>query len=108
MADLVRSIPSMVDGLKSGQRKILFCSFKRNFVSQAKVAQFSGYVSEHSAYHHGQFGIRSQGVKDHASGRYIFTCLSPITRYIFPKDDDILLGYLKEDGQQIELTLLVS
>eukprot|EP00250_Pteridium_aquilinum_P019523 c24465_g1_i1 orf=369-4922(-) len=132
MADLSRSIPSMVDGLKPGQRKILFCSFKRNFVTQAKVAQFSGYVSEHSAYHHGeqslvstiigmaqnyvgsnninllsplgQFGTRTQGGKDHASGRYIFTCLSPITRYIFPKDDDILLEYLKEDGQQIEPT----
>lgn len=37
MADLQRSIPSMVDGLKPGQRKILFCSFKRNFVKEAKV-----------------------------------------------------------------------
>lgn len=36
-ADLQRSIPSMVDGLKPGQRKILFCAFKRNFVKQAKV-----------------------------------------------------------------------
>ncbi|KAI8003131.1 hypothetical protein LOK49_LG08G01891 [Camellia lanceoleosa] len=88
------SIPSMVDGLKPGQRKILFCSFKRNFVKEAKVAQFSGYVSEHSAYHHGeqslastiigvahdyvgsnnlnllqpngQFGTRHQGVRDAA------------------------------------------
>lgn len=54
IADVQRSIPSMVDGLKPGQRKILFCSFKRNFVKEAKVAQFSGYVSEHSAYHHGE------------------------------------------------------
>jgi DNA gyrase/topoisomerase IV subunit A len=37
MADLERSIPSMVDGFKSGQRKILFCSFKRNLVKDAKV-----------------------------------------------------------------------
>ena len=28
-ADNVRSIPSMVDGLKPGQRKILFACFKR-------------------------------------------------------------------------------
>ncbi|CAL5330796.1 unnamed protein product [Camellia sinensis] len=130
MADLQRSIPSMVDGLKPGQRKILFCSFKRNFVKEAKVAQFSGYVSEHSAYHHGeqslastiigmaqdyvgsnnlnllqpngQFGTRHQGGKDHASARYIYTRLSPITRFMFPKDDDILLDYLNEDGQSIE------
>ncbi|CAL5363282.1 unnamed protein product [Camellia sinensis] len=53
------SIPSMVDGLKPGQRKILFCSFKRNFVKEAKVAQFSGYVSEHSAYHHGEQSLAS-------------------------------------------------
>ncbi|WOK99049.1 DNA topoisomerase 2-like [Canna indica] len=131
-ADLQRSIPSMVDGLKPGQRKILFCAFKRNFVKQAKVAQFVGYVSEKSAYHHGeqslattiigmaqdfvgsnninllqpegQFGTRNQGGKDHASARYIFTCLSPITRFLFPKDDDILLDYLNEDGQSIEPT----
>eukprot|EP01018_Ginkgo_biloba_P032588 Gb_11673 [translate_table: standard] len=135
MADLQRSIPSMVDGLKPGQRKILFCSFKRNFVTQAKVAQFSGYVSEHSAYHHGeqslastiigmaqdfvgsnninllaplgQFGTRSQGGKDHASARYVFTCLSPITRFLFPKEDDVLLDYLNEDGQSIEPTWYV-
>ncbi|KAG5253909.1 DNA topoisomerase [Salix suchowensis] len=130
MADLQRSIPSMVDGLKPGQRKILFCSFKRNFVKEAKVSQFSGYVSEHSAYHHGeqslastiigmsqdfvgsnninlllpngQFGTRSVGGKDHASSRYIYTQLSPITRFLFPKDDDGLLDYLDEDGQTIE------
>lgn len=59
IADLQRSIPSMVDGLKPGQRKILFCSFKRNFVKEAKVAQFSGYVSEHSAYHHGEQSLAS-------------------------------------------------
>lgn len=59
MADLQRSIPSMVDGLKPGQRKILFCSFKRNFNKEAKVAQFSGYVSEHSAYHHGEQSLAS-------------------------------------------------
>jgi DNA topoisomerase-2 len=89
MADLERSIPSMVDGLKPGQRKILFCSFKRNFVKEAKVchlkrvpnffvcmryhhcillnccfycpqvAQFIGYVSEHSAYHHGEQSLAS-------------------------------------------------
>uniref|UniRef100_A0A7N0T385 DNA topoisomerase 2 n=1 Tax=Kalanchoe fedtschenkoi TaxID=63787 RepID=A0A7N0T385_KALFE len=132
LADLQRSIPSMVDGLKPGQRKILFCSFKRNFVKEAKVAQFSGYVSEHSAYHHGeqslattivgmaqdfvgsnninllspngQFGTRNHGGKDHASPRYLHTNLSPITRFLFPKDDDQLLHYLNEDGQKIEPT----
>lgn len=36
-ADLVRSIPSMVDGFKPGQRKILFSCFKRNLKSDIKV-----------------------------------------------------------------------
>ncbi|KAF3950883.1 hypothetical protein CMV_023417 [Castanea mollissima] len=71
MADLQRSIPSMVDGLKPGQRKILFCSLKRNFVKEAKVAQFSSYVSEHSAYHHVVNGLgkgeRSSLMKENIS-----------------------------------------
>ncbi|XP_020577441.1 DNA topoisomerase 2 [Phalaenopsis equestris] len=135
MADLQRSIPSMVDGLKPGQRKILFCSFKRNFVKELKIGQFAGYVSEHSAYHHGeqslattiigmaqdfvgsnninllqpngQFGTRHQGGKDHASARYIYTKLSPITRFLFPKEDDLVLDYLTDDGQSIEPTWYV-
>ncbi|KAJ8748764.1 hypothetical protein K2173_011319 [Erythroxylum novogranatense] len=130
MADLQRSIPSMVDGFKPGQRKILFCAFKRNLIKQMKVAQFTGYVGEKSAYHHGeqnlagtiigmaqnfvgsnninllqpegQFGTRNSGGKDHASARYIFTCLCPVTRVLFPKDDDNLLNYLKDDGLSIE------
>ena len=52
--------------------------------------------------------IFTQGGKDHASGRYVFTCLSPITRFLFPKEDDILLDYLREDGQSIEPIWQVS
>ncbi len=36
-ADLDRSIPSMVDGLKPGQRKIVFACFKRNLKKDIKV-----------------------------------------------------------------------
>ncbi|EFC50179.1 DNA topoisomerase II [Naegleria gruberi] len=129
-ADCKRSIPSIVDGLKPGQRKILFSCFKRNLKKEIKVAQLAGYVSEQSAYHHGEdslngtvvnmaqnfvgsnninllypggmFGTRLQGGKDSASPRYIFTKLSEITRYIFPKADDPVLEYLDDDGQSIE------
>ncbi|CAJ2639117.1 unnamed protein product [Trifolium pratense] len=132
MADLQRSIPSMVDGLKPGQRKILFCSFKKKLVKEIKVGQFIGYVSEHSAYHHGeqslastiigmaqdfvgsnninllkpngQFGTRNLGGKDHASSRYIYTELNTVTRSLFHEDDDKLLEYLNEDGRSIEPT----
>ena len=38
----------MVDGLKPGQRKILYACFKRNLRKDIKVAQLAGYVAEHS------------------------------------------------------------
>lgn len=95
-----------------------------------KVAQLSGYVAEHSAYHHGeaslqstivglaqdfvgsnnvnllypsgQFGTRLQGGKDSASARYIFTRIAPLTRHMFNEADDALLEYQAEEGQRIE------
>lgn len=54
LADCQRSIPNICDGLKPGQRKILYGCFKRNLSQEIKVAQLSGYISEHSAYHHGE------------------------------------------------------
>lgn len=130
MADNIRSIPSMVDGFKPGQRKVLFGCFKRKLKKEIKVAQLAGYVAEHSAYHHGetslvmtivglaqayvgsnnlnvldpngQFGTRLAGGKDAASARYIFTNISKITRTLFHPADDALLDYLKDDGDSIE------
>ena len=128
--DCARSIPNMVDGLKISLRKILYSAFKRKLTSEIKVAQFSGYVSEHSAYHHGeaslngaivnmaqnymgsnninllspngQFGTRLHGGDDSASERYIFTQLNSITRSIFPEADDAVLTYLDDDGTLVE------
>lgn len=128
--DCERSIPNIVDGLKTSQRKILYCAFKRNLNKEIKVAQFGGYVSEHSGYHHGetslmqamvsmaqnfvgsnninllqpngQFGTRLQGGSDSASERYIFTQLNPLTRLLFPESDDSILKYLNDDGQSVE------
>ena len=128
--DCDRSIPNLMDGLKISLRKILFAAFKKNLSSEIKVAQFSGYVSEHSCYHHGeaslnqaikglaqnfvganninllfpsgQFGTRIQGGDDAASERYIFTRLEKITRAIFPAIDDNILKYLNDDGTLVE------
>ncbi|NBU98416.1 MAG: hypothetical protein EBS19_09435, partial [Spirochaetia bacterium] len=128
--DCDRSIPNLMDGLKISLRKILYASFKANLTTEIKVAQFTGYVSQHSCYHHGeaslsqaivgmaqnfvgsnninllepsgQFGTRLQGGKDSASERYIFTRLNQITRHIFPEKDDHILHYLKDDGFPIE------
>ena len=37
LADNIRSIPSVVDGFKPGQRKILYSCFKRNLKGEIKV-----------------------------------------------------------------------
>lgn len=50
----------------------------------------------------GQFGTRMAGGKDAASPRYIFTCLSPIARLLFPEVDDSQLMHLEDDGVIIE------
>lgn len=101
--DNVRSIPNMIDGLKPGQRKVMFTCFKRNDKKEVKVAQLGASVAEKSSYHHGevslmativnlaqdfvgtnninllqprgQFGTRLVGGKDAASPRYIYTKL---------------------------------
>lgn len=42
------------------------------------------------------------GGKEAASARYIFTSLSPVTRTLFPEQDDNVLEYLEEEGLSIE------
>ncbi|XP_049637611.1 DNA topoisomerase 2-alpha-like [Suncus etruscus] len=118
------------EGLKPGQRKVLFTCFKRNDKREVKVAQLAGSVAEMSSYHHGemslmmtiinlaqnfvgsnnlnllqpigQFGTRLHGGKDSASPRYIFTMLSPLTRLLFPPKDDHTLRFLYDDNQRVE------
>lgn len=58
-ADNIRSIPSVIDGLKPSQRKVLYACFKRNLKSEIKVAQLTGYCAEHTAYHHGEASLQS-------------------------------------------------
>jgi DNA gyrase/topoisomerase IV subunit B len=57
--DNERSIPNLIDGLKISLRKIVYSAFKKRLTSEIKVAQFSGYVSEHSGYHHGESSLHS-------------------------------------------------
>ena len=128
--DNERSIPSVMDGLKPGQRKVIFTCFVRNDKREVKVAQLAGSVAERSAYHHGevslqativnlaqdfvgsnninllqpigQFGTRLRGGKDAASARYINTMLNPLTRKIFRPEDDSVLNYLEDDNLKVE------
>ena len=53
-SDCQRSIGSLCDGLKPSQRKVLFSILKKPGNNEVKVSQFAGYVSEQSAYHHGE------------------------------------------------------
>lgn len=129
-ADNERSLPSIWDGMKESQRKVLFAAFKRNLTKEIRVAQLAGYTSEHAAYHHGeaslngtiiglaqnfvgsnnlpllvpagQFGSRLQGGKDAASARYIHTFLQKYTRDIFLSVDDNLLPNQEDDGMKIQ------
>jgi DNA gyrase/topoisomerase IV subunit B len=95
-----------------------------------KVAQLAGAVSEKTNYHHGevclydtitkmaqdfvgsnniplfyrggQFGSLLDLGKDAANGRYIFTKLDVLTKYLFRSEDDQLLTHIYEEGDKIE------
>ena len=132
--DCDRSLPSVCDGLKPSQRKVLYGTFLKKLytpASEIRVSQLAAYVSEKTAYHHGeasivgtivkmaqdfigsnninvlvpsgQFGTRCLGGADHASARYIQTYITPqITRSIYKIEDDAILNHLDDDGEQIE------
>lgn len=76
MADNIRSIPSMVDGLKPGQRKVLFGTMRRPKNTEVKVntgahavlvvyaymaywqvAQLANHVAGVTKYHHGEASV---------------------------------------------------
>jgi DNA topoisomerase-2 len=130
--DIKRSIPSLIDGLKPSQRKILFGTILRKLFtknSEIKVSQLTGYISDKTCYHHGEQSLNMAIVnmaqrfmgsnnvnilmpsgqfgtrltgKDAASPRYIFTYLNPIIRMIYREEDDPILKYLEDDGTPIE------
>lgn len=126
----VRSIPSIIDGFKPGQRKVLFTCIKRNDRDNVRVIQLACSVAETAAYYQnerslcqivyqmaqnyvgsnninllipvGQFGTRLMGGKDCAEHYYTYTKMSTITRLIFHPQDDPLLSYNCDDNQKIE------
>lgn len=130
MADNIRSIPSVVDGFKPGQRKVFYGTVTRSSNSEIKVAQLATYVAGKTQYHHGeagiaatiinmaqdyvgsnninllvpcgQFGTRHDGGKSAASPRYLFTKASKIARTIYHPDDDDILDLLIEENKPIE------
>tara|TARA_B100000787_G_C16184929_1_gene294078 strand:- start:476 stop:2215 length:1740 start_codon:yes stop_codon:yes gene_type:complete len=129
-SDNIRSIPSLIDGFKPSQRKVLFGCIKKCIKKEIKVAQLASAVSEISAYHHGevslqgtivnmaqdfvgsnnlpllepigQFGTRVGGGKDSAQPRYIYTALFKHTQALFNPLDYPLYNYLNDEGKDIE------
>jgi len=128
-ADNVRSIPSVIDGMKPSQRKILHTLFRRGEnADEMKVAQLAARAAEKTSYHHGeeslmstitnmaqdwlgtnnmpflvpegQFGSRHNPKP--SQPRYIFTRVQKIAWKLFPKEDLPLLEYLHDDGHEIE------
>lgn len=130
--DNIRSIPSIMDGFKPSQRKIMFCMFEHIEAKfkEIKVAQFASKVAEKTAYKHGEaslqgaivniaqkyvganniyllhpqgnFGTRAQLGKNFSSPRYIFTYLEKIVPYIFKKEDESILNYIIDEGDSVE------
>jgi DNA topoisomerase-2 len=124
-----RAIPSVIDGLKPTQRKVLFVLLKHER-KQMKVFQVAGIVAQKANYHHGdqsmcqtiikmaqdftganninyllpigQFGSRLMNGDDAGAPRYISTMINEITRLIFPPIDDNVLTYKTEDNQIVE------
>ena len=122
-----RAIPSVIDGLKPSQRKIIHVAnqiWKTGNEKTLKVFQLSGKVASDCYYHHGDSSLSSaivtmaQKFKNNAAlleedgqfgslrspqpgaARYIGTKLSENFRLIY-KDFD-LLDYKEEEGESIE------
>jgi len=132
-----RNLPNVCDGLKTGQRKVLFTCRKRGIVSDTKVFQLAGEVAKTSAYHHGdaslnntivgmaqdyagsnninllipsgEFGSRTLKGEDASAARYIHTKIDDLQAVLFPKTDDALLETCKDDdGNAVEPVCYVS
>lgn len=130
IADNVRSIPHLCDGLKPSQRKVMYSMFKKKPKKEVRIGQFVGYVLEVGAYHHGeqsladtimglaqdyvgsnnlnllfpkgQFGTRCKKGKDHAQSRYLHTKVCDYTDKLFEINDREIVNYLEDDGEPCE------
>ena len=120
-ANCQRSLPSMIDGLKESQRKLLFAAKKRNMNykgKSVKVAQFGAYTSEHSDYKHGENNLFDTIIK--MAGIYVGSNNIPIfyrdgqfgsrleggkdsasARYIFTKFDELTSFIYREEDEPL-------
>lgn len=127
--DTKRSIPSIVDGFKPSQRKVIYGMLKRGeSLGEVKVEQAGAYIASVSDYHHGEDSLKgilvnmaqefpgsnnmnlfvpegqfgSKLSHGSASYRYIFTKIHPNLRKLIRKEDDCILIDQFSDGEKIE------
>lgn len=124
--DCATNIPNLMDGLKVSGRKCMYTIVNKN--KKNSVERFAAEIASFTSYHHGagslegvlvglaqdfptsnnvnfltpigQFGNILNGAA--ASGRYISVELNSNFRKWFKKEDDLVLEYEYEDGEQIE------
>lgn len=121
-----RSTPSVIDGLKECQRKVLCVVLSLS--KDKKVSQLKGLVSDQMHYRYGEEAlyrtivgmgnycvgtnniplIKAKGQYDSRLGkkaapdRYIYAARSPLLKYLFRKEDECILKYQYEGKEKIE------
>ncbi len=125
--DNVRSIPSLVDGLKDSQRKALFGLIKHG-LSEIKVSQLGAFAGMVTHYDHGEVSMCDTivGLAQNFAGsnnvnlfepigqfgsilssessahRYIYTKQSKNLRKYFMHEDDRILKLRESEGETLE------
>jgi DNA topoisomerase-2 len=124
--DCVINIPNLMDGFKVSQRKAVYTLVTKN--KKNTVERYSSEIAGYTCYHHGASNLEGVLVglaQDYptsnnvnfltpvgqfgnilnetaAAGRYISVEPHDNFRKWFKKEDDIILKYEYEDGEQIE------
>ncbi len=124
--DAHRSIPNLMDGLKTVQRKVLYTAVQHS--GKIKTSQLGAKAAELTRYHHGESSIIDASVgmgkdypgsnnaplmekigqfgnrlnHDHSSPRYISARLSENYQQMFSSEDNDILNYLEDDGDTVE------
>jgi len=125
------NIPSLVDGLKVSQRKVMWTVL--NNPKTVTVEQLSSLASAYTKYHHGAVSLAEVIIKlaqnftgsnnvnwlipdgqfgnilshDASSPRYISTSVNSNWRNWYKKEDDIVMQYEMEDGEVTEPTYFI-
>jgi DNA gyrase/topoisomerase IV subunit B len=108
LGDYLKLAPSIKRKFKGVNRRVdkqhLDCNISIEPVGYGK---FNGWsLDGNCRFLLGDFTVthnsRAENGDDAAAGRYIWTKLDAMTRYIFREEDDMLLDYIEDDGDKVE------